>query len=86
MNPSIGRPPRRIPGLLHRRLTETPYNSQVEHCLESGARLPSCFSLSVRLLTTRLQFRSFGEEDVFTRVQHGFTDGVDLRVGSSEFA
>jgi hypothetical protein len=73
------------PANSYRRLTETTDRFQ-PYWLESGARSPWCSSPSVRLLTTRLQFRSFGEDDVFMRVQHGSTAGVDLHVGCSEFA
>jgi len=73
------------PANLYRRLTETADRFR-PFWLESGARSPLYSFPSARLLTTRLRFRSFGESDVFTCVQHGSTAGVDLHVGSSEFA
>ena len=75
----------RTPAESHRRLAETAERFR-PHCLESGGRSRSYSSRSARLLTTRLRVRSLGEDDVFTSEQHGSTAGVDLHVGSSEFA
>jgi hypothetical protein len=68
------------------RLTETPYKRSAPRLLQSGAPLQSySFRLS-RLLITQLRFRSLGEGDVCTRVQHGSTAGADLPVAFLEFA